>query len=102
MLRFWRNYFFIARIDKPRKKVNHKFGVNGQEKVNRGRNVHFYSIRTPSDLFLTFDPKQMIDFFSCLINAYKMSHDRWKSEQVLNFTLYKPFKKICGLNNYSI
>ena len=74
-------------IDKTSKKVHHFFGVKGQKKVTRGRNVHFYYIRTPSDLFLTFDPKKMIDFFSCLINTYKMSHNRSKSEQVLNFTL---------------
>ena len=54
-------------------------------------------ISTPSDLFLTFDPKEMIDFFACLINAYKMSHDQSKSEQVLHFTLYNFFFK---LNNY--
>ena len=46
-------------------------------------------ILTPSDLFLTFDPHKMIDFFACLINAYKMSYDRSRSEHVLTFTSVK-------------
>ena len=62
-------------IDETRKKVKHFLGVKGQEKVTRGPNVVKMYISTPSDLFLTFDPKEMIDFFACLINTYKMSHD---------------------------
>ena len=46
-------------------------------------------VLTPIDLFLTFDPKLMIDFFSKLINAHKKKVVPSKSEHVLRFSPVK-------------
>ena len=41
---------------------------------------------TPSDLFLTFDPKLVIDLFAWLINAHKKKVVLTISEHVLRFS----------------
>jgi hypothetical protein len=52
------------------------------------------TLLTSSDLFLTFDPEVMSNFFALLVKPHHMQQTRLKSEHVLNFD---PVLKIIDL-----